>query len=107
MQNATAHPGYNNVTFANDIGVIILRSDANTSRNPPALLPAASLSLERAQLTVAGFGTTEAQTLSRVLKCVQARLNLCRSSTRRLQRVCACAACHLADSCPGACCSGC
>lgn len=105
-QNATVHSGYNSQTFANDIAVIILKSEANTTRNAPALLPAATLNLDSKQVTVAGFGTTEKQTLSKVLKCVACRGGLAagRAPPRLQARALPAVGAHmqLAARCPAA-----
>lgn len=67
-QNATRHPLYNPNTLDNDIAIIVLKTAANIKKNPPAVLPAAALSLESKKVTVAGYGTTEAGSIARVLK---------------------------------------
>ncbi|PRW60387.1 Transmembrane protease serine [Chlorella sorokiniana] len=66
--NATKHASYNPNTLDFDIGVITLKYAANIVKNPPAVLPAASLSLESKKVTVAGYGTTESGSIARVLK---------------------------------------
>ena len=46
----------------------MLKSAANITKNAPAVLPAANLSLEKKKLVVAGYGTTEDGAVARVLK---------------------------------------
>ncbi|KAI7842742.1 hypothetical protein COHA_003671 [Chlorella ohadii] len=68
VQSATRHPSYNPNTLDNDIAIIVLKSAANITKNAPAVLPAANLSLEKKKLVVAGYGTTEDGAVARVLK---------------------------------------
>ncbi len=68
LQSATRHPQYNPNTLDNDIAIIVLKSAANITKTPPAVLPAVNLSLEKKKLVVAGYGTTEDGVVARVLK---------------------------------------